>query len=212
MSSLNRVGALCGRVPSQTVIGEHASGGRRTGALNDEQLMAAVKVGCVAAFDVLYGRYRHRAYRVARLVCRDESRAQEAVQETFMSIWRARVHYEDRRSVAPWLLTVARNRAIDVARRNQPHAVYRSGEDGIESVAAAGVIDEQVAATERAQHLLGAVAQLPDAQREVIILAFYAQLTHAEIADRLELPLGTVKGRIRLALGRLRGEVVHVSA
>lgn len=161
---------------------------------------------------MLYGRYRHRAYRVARAVCRDEGRAQEAVQEAFMAIWRARAHYEDRRSVGPWLLTVARNRAIDVARRNQPHAMHRTAEERIESVAAAAIIDEQVVATERAQHLLGALAQLPDAQREVIILAFYAQLTHAEIADRLELPLGTVKGRIRLALGRLRGEVAHVSA
>ena len=188
----------------------HAVAERAT--LNDERLMAAVKAGCVVAFDVLYGRYRHRAHRVARSVCGDEGRAQEAVQETFMSIWRTRVHYEDRRSVAPWLLTVARNRAIDVARRNQPHAVHRAVEERLESVAAAGIIDEQVVATERADHLLSALAQLPGAQREVIMLAFYAQLTHAEIAERLELPLGTVKGRIRLALERLRGEVTHVSA
>lgn len=183
-------------------------------ALNDERLMAAVKAGCVVAFEVLYGRYRHRAYRVARSVCRDEGRAQEAVQEAFMSIWRTRVNYEDRRSVAPWLLTVARNRAIDVARRNQPHAVHRAVEERFERIAAgaAGIIDEQVVATERAEHLLSALAQLSDAQREVIALAFYAQLTHTEIAERLELPLGTVKGRIRLALERLRGEVAHASA
>lgn len=174
--------------------------------------MAAVKAGCIVAFDVLYERYRHRAHRVARSVCRDEGRAQEAVQEAFMSIWRTRVSYEERRSVAPWLLTVARNRAIDVARRNQPHAMHRAVEEHLERVAAAGISDEQVVATERAHHLLGALAQLPDAQRKVIILAFYAQLTHTEIAERLELPLGTVKGRIRLALQRLRGEVAHASA
>lgn len=181
-------------------------------AQDDEQLMAAVKAGCVVAFDVLYGRYRHRAYRVARSVCRDEGRAQEAVQEAFMSIWRTRDHYEHRRSVAPWLLTVARNRAIDVARRNQPHAMHRAVEERLERFAAAGIIDEQVVANERSRHLLSALAQLPEAQREVIILAFYAQLTHAEIAEHLELPLGTVKGRIRLALGRLRGEVARVGA
>ncbi len=180
-------------------------------ALNDEQLMAAVRAGCVDAFDVLYERYRHRAYRLARSVCRDEGRAQEAVQETFMPIWRARTHYEDRRSVAPWLLTVARNRAIDVARRNQRHAMHRAVEERLESVAAAGIIDEQVVATERAEQLVGALAQLPDAQREVIMLAFYAQMTHTEIAERLQLPLGTVKGRIRLALGRVQGEVSNVS-
>jgi RNA polymerase sigma-70 factor, ECF subfamily len=181
-------------------------------AQNDEQLMAAVKTGCVVAFDVLYGRYRHRAHRIARSVCRDEGRAQEAVQEAFMSIWRTRVNYEDRRSVAPWLLTIARNRAIDVARRNQPHAMHRAVKEHLERVAAAGIIDEQVVATERAQDLLGALAQLPEVQRDVIILAFYAQLTHTEIAERLELPLGTVKGRIRLALRGLRGEVANVNA
>ena len=175
--------------------------------------MAAVKAGCVVAFEVLYGRYRHRAHRVARSVCRDEGRAQEAVQEAFMSIWRTRVNYEDRRSVAPWLLTVARNRAIDVARRNQPHATHRAVEERLASVAAAGiVIDEQVVATERAEHLLSALTQLPDAQREVIMLVFYAQLTHTEIAEHLELPLGTVKGRVRHGLQRLRGEVAHVCA
>jgi RNA polymerase sigma-70 factor, ECF subfamily len=181
-------------------------------AQNDEQLMAAVKTGCVEAFDVLYGRYRHRAHRIARSVCRDEGRAQEAVQEAFMSIWRTRVNYEDRRSVAPWLLTIARNRAIDVARRNQPHAMHRAVKEHLERVAAASIIDEQVVATERAQDLLGALAQLPEVQRDVIILAFYAQLTHTEIAERLELPLGTVKGRIRLALRGLRGEVANVNA
>ena len=180
-------------------------------ALDDEQLMAAVKAGCVVAFDVLYGRYHHRAHRVARSGCRNEDRAQEAVQEAFLSIWRTRVNYEDRRSVAPWLLTVARNRAIEIARRNQPHTVHRAVEERLERVAAAGIIDEQVVAAERAQHLWSALAQLSDAQREVIVLAFYAQLTHPEIAERLELPLGTVKGRIRMALQRLRGEVVHVS-
>ena len=129
-----------------------------------------------------------------------------------MSIWRTRVNYEDRRSVAPWLLTIARNRAIDVTRRNQSHAVHRAVEECLERVAAADIIDDQVVATERAEHILGALAQLPEAQREVIMLAFYAQLTHPEIAERLGLPLGTVKGRIRLALQRLRGEIAHVSA
>jgi RNA polymerase sigma-70 factor (ECF subfamily) len=169
-------------------------------ALNDEQLMTAVKSGCVVAFDALYGRYRHRAYRVAQLVCRDEGRAQEAVQEAFMSIWRTRVHYEDRRSVAPWLLTVARNRAIDVARRHQPHAMHRAVEERLQNVAAEGIIDEQVVVTERAQHLLGAVAQLPHAQREAIILAFYVQLTHAEIALRAE-QIGIPAWRVMVALG-----------
>lgn len=180
--------------------------------LDDEQLMTAVGAGCVASFDVLYGRYRHRAHRIARAVCRDEGRAQEAVQEAFMSIWRTRDSYESRRSVAPWLLTIARNRAIDVARLNRTHTVHRALEEHLERVASVGGVDAHVLAGERAQHLLSALAELPDAQREVIILAYYGGLTHKEIAECLELPLGTVKGRIRLALGRLRGDVAHVRA
>lgn len=171
--------------------------------------MAGVKAGSIAAFDVLYERYHDRAYRIARSVCGDHGRAQEAVQEAFISIWRTRGSYNDRRTVAPWVLTVARNRAIDVDRRNRPHALRRAGEDRLDAVAGAGIIDELVMASERAQHLLDVLAQLPEPQREVIILAFYGQLTHDEIAMRLELPLGTVKGRIRLGLVRMRGDVAR---
>lgn len=84
--------------------------------------------------------------------------------------------------------------------------MHRAVEERLERVAAAGIIDEQVVAAERAQHLWSASRsfRMPSER-------FYAQLTHPEIAERLELPLGTVKGRIRMALQRLRGEVVHVS-
>jgi len=182
---------------------------RRAGAgrsiLDDDQVMAAVKAGSVPAFNVLYERYCDRVYRVSRSVCGDDGRAQEAVQEAFISIWRTRASYEDYRSVAGWVLTVARNRAIDVARRNEPHAVHRAGDDRLDSVPAAGTIAERVASDDQARRLLSALCKLPDAQREVVVLAFYGQLTHTEIAAHLELPLGTVKGRLRLALNRLRG-------
>lgn len=171
--------------------------------------MAAVKAGSVAAFNVLYERYCDRVYRVARSVCRDDGRAQDAVQEAFISIWRTRANYDDRRTVGPWVLTVARYRAIDVARRNDPHAVHHAGDDRLKDVPAAAIA-EQVVANDQARDLLSALAKLPDAQREVITLAFYGQLTHAEIAAHLNLPLGTVKGRMRLALDRLRQDIAQV--
>lgn len=169
--------------------------------------MTAVKAGSVAAFKVLYDRYCDRVYRVARSVCRDDARAQDAVQEAFISIWRTRADYDDHRTVAAWVLTAARHRAIDVARRNEPHAVHRAGDDRLEDVPAAGAIAEQVVADDQARDLLSALAQLPDAQREVITLAFYGQLTHSEIAAQHSLPLGPVKGRMRLALDRLRRDI-----
>jgi RNA polymerase sigma-70 factor (ECF subfamily) len=88
-------------------------------AISDEQVMAAVKAGSVSAFEVLYDRYHERAYRIARAVCRDNGPAEEAVQEAFGSIYTTRMTYESQvGKVAPWVLTVVRYRAIDIARRD----------------------------------------------------------------------------------------------
>ena len=179
-------------------------------ALDDEQVMAAVKAGSVAAFNVLYDRYCDRVYRVARSVCRDDGRAHDVVQDAFISIWRTRANYDDRRTVAAWVLTVARTRAIDAARRDEPHAVPHGGDDRLEAGRAAGAIAEQVVADDQACDLLIALAKLPDAQREVITLAAYGQLTHTEIAAHLNLPLGIVEARMRLALDRLRRDIAQV--
>jgi RNA polymerase sigma-70 factor, ECF subfamily len=180
-------------------------------ALRDEQVMAAVKVGSIAAFNVLYDRYCDRVYRVARSVCRDDGRAHDAVEEAFISIWRTRANYDGRRTVAAWVLTVARTRAIDVAGRNQPHVGRRADDGRCEDVPAAGALAEQVAADDQAGDLLGALAELPDAEREVITLAICGQLTHTEIAAHLDLPPATVKGRMHLALDRLRRDIAQLS-
>ncbi len=175
--------------------------------ITDEEAMAGVQAGSAAAFGVLHDRYRQRAYRIARSVCNDEGRAQEAVQEAFMSVWRTRMAYEHRRDVAPWLLTIVRNRAIDTARRNRTQAVHRADEEWLQDIPAPGSVDEQVVAEDLARHVTTVLATLPGAQREAITLAFYGQLTHKEIAARLRLPLGTVKGRIRLGMERLQDEI-----
>ena len=186
-----------------------AGGDRPT--LHDEQVMAAVKAGSVAAFNVLYERYCDRVYRVARSVCRDDGRAQAAVEEAFIAIWRTRANYDDRRTVAAWVLTVAHTRAIDVARRDAPHVGRRADDDRPEDLPASGAIAEQVGADDQARDLLRALAVLPDAQQEVITLAFYGQLTHTELAAQLDLPLGTVKGRMHRALDRLRRDIAQVT-
>lgn len=166
--------------------------------------MQGVKEGSTAAFAVLYDRYSARAFRVVRAVCRDEDRAQDALQETFLSIWNSRATYVDRGNVAPWVLRVARNRAVDVERRNGRHARHRAGA-GLEDTLSCRVdVCEGVIAQARVRDLLSALDHLPEPQREVLVLAFHGQLTHAEIAECLDVPLGTVKGRIRLGLGHLR--------
>lgn len=182
-------------------------------AVSDDQVMASVTAGSAEAFAVLYDRYRDRAWRVAWSVCRDAGRTEEAIQEAFISIWKTRTTYESHRGkVASWVLTITRHRAIDIARRNDPHAAHRAGEASLDTVRAPASVDEEVVARAQASDVLSALAQLPDAQREVITLGFYGQLTHSEIAEHLGLPLGTIKGRMRSGLQRLRGDIQRVAS
>jgi RNA polymerase sigma-70 factor (ECF subfamily) len=177
-------------------------------AITDDQVMAAVKAGSANAFGVLYDRYHERAYRIARVVCRDNGRAEEAVQETFISIWKTRKSYESEAGkVAPWVLTVARHRAIDIARRNGRDAAHQTTDDHLRAVSAPGDVPEQAVARAQARDVLRLLAQLPETQCEVITLAFYGELSHTEIAAHLNLPPGTVKGRMRLGLQRLRADL-----
>ncbi|MEA2310197.1 MAG: polymerase sigma-70 factor, subfamily, partial [Solirubrobacteraceae bacterium] len=153
-------------------------------------------------------RYRERSYRVSSSVCHDEGRAEDAVQEAFLSIWRNRDTYRAQQgTVAAWLLAVVRYRAIDAARRNHRHASRRADDDGLEHQPAPDDVAAQVHARADASRLGPLLARIPELQREVIALAFYGGLTHVEIAARLGLPPGTVKGRMRLGLNRLRDEL-----
>jgi len=180
---------------------------------DDNEVMASVKAGSVDALGVLYDRYGDRAHWIAWSVCGDDGRTQEAVQETFISIWTTRESYEQQRGkVAAWVLTIARHRAIDIARRNAPHAAHRASDERLHTLPAPANVAELVVGRAEAHDLQGLLAQLPDAQREVITLAFYGQLTHAEIAEHLHLPAGTVKGRMRHGLQRLRGDIDRVAS
>ncbi len=177
-------------------------------ASKDAQLMKQIQSDSTDAFEQLYDRYSARAYRVARSICHDEGRAEDAVQEAFMSIWRSRSTYRPQRgTVAGWLMRVVHYRAIDVSRGHAKHATRRADEQIIELRPAPGHLAEQILRGDDAANLRKRLRGLPDAQREVIVLAFYGQLTHTEIATQLELPSGTVKGRMRLGLRKLRAEI-----
>lgn len=174
-------------------------------ASDDSRLMSDVDAGSVAAFAELYDRFCHRAYAVAFSVCRDEGRAQDAVQEAFLSLWKRPSGYcSHRGTVAAWLLTVVRYRAIDLARSDGNHAARRAGDDQLSHHPALDDVSETVVQHDSAEHLLRSLVILSDEQREVITLAYYGQLTHTEIATQLGVPCGTVKGRMRLGLRKLR--------
>jgi RNA polymerase sigma-70 factor (ECF subfamily) len=181
--------------------------------VTDDQLMESVSAGSVAAFTELYDRYCDRAYRLALSVGRDTDRAEDAVQEGFLSLWKSAASYRQQEgTVAAWLLTVVRHRAIDLARCSARYDAHRAREDKLDSRIAADDVYETIIKRDDAYRLRVSLASLPDAQHEVIALAFYGQLSHTEIAAHLGLPAGTIKGRMRLGLQKLRADITHAAA
>lgn len=185
-----------------------APNGHALPSCTDDQLMARIQADDPDALGQLYDRYFDRAYRLSMSVCHNRCRAEDAVQEAFVSIWRSRATYHrNRGTAASWLLTVVRHRAIDVGRRDDKHATRCVGDDPLPSFSSRDDVAAEAAEMDDAGRLRGLLARLPDAQREVITLAFYGQLTHVEIAERLDLPPGTVKGRMRLGMEKLRRSI-----
>jgi RNA polymerase sigma-70 factor, ECF subfamily len=180
----------------------------------DRALMLRVRANDTAAFGELYDRYVRIALRVAHSVCHDASRAEEAVQEGFLSVWQGRGRYRpESGSVKGWVLTIVRHRAIDAVRRDasasSPELVELTGpppDTGSPSTPDAAIAQDEGAA------LRAFMARLPDAQSEVITLAFFGGLTHTEIAEQLSLPPGTVKGRMRLGMHKLRSDMEQRAA
>jgi RNA polymerase sigma-70 factor (ECF subfamily) len=167
--------------------------------------MEQVAAADAEAFGELYDRYSARAFRLARSVCRDDSAAEDAVQEAFVSIFRSRARYRSERgTVTAWILTTVLRRAIDISRLQAEHATRRASDDALTVLPAPGDVAGDAGTSVDARRVRTALAALPDAQREAITLAFYGELTHSEIAERLSLPHGTVKGRIRLGMDKLR--------
>ena len=174
----------------------------------DAALMRRVQADDPDAFAMLYDRFAARAYGVAFSVGRDDARAEDVVQDAFLSVWTARQRYRpERGTVVAWILGTVRNRAIDSLRRNRRHDDRRAGLDMIEErVPAPGNVEEEAGERDQAAQLRSTLARLPAAQRDVITLAYFGELSTIEIAEELALPLGTVKGRMRLGLHKLRAD------
>ena len=176
--------------------------------------MRRVQADDPRAFGELYDRHAGRAWSVARAICHDAGRAEDAVQEGFLAVWRTQDSYRSERgSVQGWLLAIVRNRAIDAARREAAsHRPPLARHEPFEEEAAGCSTADEVIARSQADALRGRLAELPEAQAQVIALAYYGELSHAEIAARLGLPTGTVKGRMRLGLQKLRDQPELVSS
>jgi RNA polymerase sigma-70 factor, ECF subfamily len=170
--------------------------------------MKLVQAGEVAAFEVVFDRHGSVAYSLAVRVCRRQAMAEEVVQEAFLSLWRSRERYDPGRgSVRTWVLRIVHNRAIDALRRacaGDGGAEVPAERDLAERLPAAELTEALVLDRDDAQRVRQALGSLPAQQRRAIELAFFDGLTHVEIARLLDLPAGTVKGRIRLGLQKLR--------
>lgn len=179
----------------------------RAGAVDDATLLRRVQTDDTVAFALLYDRFERRAFAVAHGIARDRTRAEDIVQDAFLSLWRECARYDPARGrPAAWILGIVRHRAIDAGRRHRRHDSRRADGDRLEEQQPAR--DDVEAATierDQAAGVRAAMAQLPAEQREVIALAYFGELSASEIAAELALPLGTVKGRMRLGLDRLRG-------
>lgn len=153
----------------------------------------------------LYDRFAGQVHALARRLVRDEADAEDVVQEVFAQAWRSAGQYNaGRASVVGWLLMMTRTRAIDRvrARRSRPDMTPGAPPDRLESLDAQP--SDVLLAAERAEQVKGALLELPAAQRRALELAYFEGLTQTEIAARLSEPLGTIKTRVRAALGALR--------
>ena len=157
------------------------------------------------ALKALYGRYGRLVFSLAYRILGDRQHAEDCTQEVFVALWRNAASYDARRArVTTWLFTITRNTAIDAVRKLESRRADPLPEGDAWSTRTATDTAELVAAADDAERVAGALAALPRAQHEALALAYFDGLSHSEIAERLDVPLGTVKGRIRLGLDRLR--------
>jgi RNA polymerase sigma-70 factor, ECF subfamily len=174
--------------------------------LADEELMDLVADGDPRAFEAVYDRHGGAAFSLAYRMVGDRTIAEDVAQEAFLSIWRSRLRYQrERGSVRSWVLGIVHHRGIDALRRNLVHERRRASAEGIEERQEAPERTElEVARRDEARTVREAIDTLPDHQGQVIELAYFGGFTHSEIAEMLSMPLGTVKGRMRLGLEKLR--------
>jgi RNA polymerase sigma-70 factor (ECF subfamily) len=168
----------------------------------DEELLAAISRGDEQALASLYDRYGRIAYGLALRILRDPALAQDAVQDAFLSAWRTAVSFDAARGNArTWLLTLVHRRAVDLVRREE----RRRGDPLADVPAASGDATEEAAEVrDERRRVQAALAQLSADQREALELAYYGGLSQSELAERLGVPLGTVKSRMFAGLARLR--------
>ncbi len=178
-------------------------------SLADEDVMQLVRRGDARAFEVIYERHSAAAFSLAYRMMGTRAGAEDVTQDAFLSLWRSGARYDRARgSVRTWVLGIVHHRAIDALRRATVHDKRRASDEGIEErFEARERTDVEAARREEAGSVRGALSTLPADQSQVIELAYFGGFTHTEIADMLEAPVGTVKGRMRLGLKKMKAQL-----
>jgi RNA polymerase sigma-70 factor, ECF subfamily len=174
--------------------------------LADEEVMVLLRDGNPDAFEVIYDRHGGAAFSLAYRMVGDRNVAEDITQEAFLSMWRSRVRFDrERGSVRAWVLGIVHHRTIDALRRNVAHDRRRTTVEGLEERQEAPERTEvEVARRDEAREVREAMQTLPGEQLEVVRLAYFGGFTHTQIAEMLDQPVGTVKGRMRLGLEKMR--------
>ena len=172
--------------------------------LSDEALVALLARSDEGALAELYDRVGRVAYGLAFRVLRDDRLAEDAVQEAFLGVWRTAAGFRaERAKASTWILTLVHRRAVDLVRREERRRAEPLDDETRDAATSESAEDAAWLGFER-ERVQGALRQLPDAQREAIELAYYGGYSQSELAERLGLPLGTIKSRMFAGLARLR--------
>jgi RNA polymerase sigma-70 factor (ECF subfamily) len=179
--------------------------------LADEEVMQLVGEGDPRAFELVYDRHGGAAFSLAYRMVGQRAVAEEIVQEAFLSIWRSRMRYDPTRgSVRTWVLGIVHNRGIDALRRGAVHDRRRETMEGVEERHEAPErTDVEAVRRDEARSVRDALETLPEDQRRTIELAYFGGFSHSQIAELLDEPVGTVKGRMRLGLDKLRRQLAE---
>jgi RNA polymerase sigma-70 factor (ECF subfamily) len=184
-----------------------AAGGKGAcySSLADEELIALVGAGDAGAFDALYGRHRRAAYALSYRMTGERQAAEDLAQDAFLRVWRSAGTYRAQRgSVKTWILAVVHNRGVDRFRSSASRRKTREEAEALAPGSQPSEAFSEAWSNHQRDLLREALRDIPHDQREVLALVHFSGLNKAEVSERLGLPLGTVKGRARLGLRKLR--------
>ena len=193
-------------LPSSARVRQDDLALRRLTHLSDEALVALVARGDESALGELYDRVWRVAYGIAYRVLRDDRLAEDAVQEGFLAAWRSAAAFRaDRAKASTWIVTLVHRRAVDIVRREERRrAEPLEAENRPDPVDPTGSAEDTAWLGFERDRVQAALRALPDTQREAIELAYYGGYSQSELAERLGVPLGTIKSRMFAGLARLR--------